>query len=66
VGSVVDTFKSPELIPPNYTLEDSITTLAGDDKTLFLEFARSMLEWIPEKRKTAKELLQDPWLYKYI
>ncbi|KAK4693124.1 hypothetical protein P7C71_g4219, partial [Lecanoromycetidae sp. Uapishka_2] len=29
---------------------------------LFLQFMRSMLEWLPEKRKTAKELLSDEWL----
>lgn len=39
-------------------LEDTVTELAGDEKDVFLDFASSMLQWLPEKRKTAKELLQ--------
>ncbi|KAF5711079.1 kinase domain-containing protein [Fusarium mundagurra] len=39
-------------------LEDTITELEGDEKYVFLDFASSMLQWLPEKRKTAKELLQ--------
>lgn len=30
---------------------------------MFLDFVQKMLKWQPEKRSTAKELLQDPWLY---
>ncbi|KAI9687374.1 MAG: hypothetical protein M1822_002417 [Bathelium mastoideum] len=48
-------------IPPN-KLDDMETRLHGEDKRLFLQFIRSMLKWLPEERKTAKELLQDPWL----
>jgi hypothetical protein len=44
----------------------SITSLDGEDKLLFLEFASKMLQWLPEDRKTAKELLQDPWLSTYV
>lgn len=48
---------------PSLSLESSITTaFDGERKRLFLEFIRSMLQWLPEKRKTASELLQDPWL----
>ncbi|EME78805.1 serine/threonine kinase [Pseudocercospora fijiensis CIRAD86] len=32
------------------------------DKELFVQFIRSMLQWKPEDRKTARELLEDPWL----
>ncbi|KAL2800487.1 CMGC protein kinase [Aspergillus keveii] len=32
------------------------------DKEMFMDFMRGMLQWRPEDRKTAKELLQDPWL----
>ncbi|KAI1034589.1 hypothetical protein LB504_004590, partial [Fusarium proliferatum] len=39
-------------------LGDTITELSGDEKDVFLDFASSMLQWVPEKRKTAKELLQ--------
>jgi serine/threonine-protein kinase SRPK3 len=35
---------------------------AGKEKELLIGFARRMLDWLPEKRATAKELLSDPWL----
>ncbi len=41
-------------------LADTITELAGDEKETFLDFASGMLQWMPEKRKTAGELLQHP------
>lgn len=47
---------------PNTSLEEVETRLEGRDKALFLRFIRSMLKWLPEERKTAKELLEDPWL----
>lgn len=48
---------------PSLSLESSITTaFDGERKRLFLEFIKSMLQWLPEKRKTASELLRDPWL----
>lgn len=58
-------FKSKDLIPKDFTLENSITTLEGEDKELFLDFARKMLQWLPEDRWSAKQLLEHPWLYKY-
>lgn len=36
----------------------TVTELTGADKESFLDFASGMLEWVPEKRKTAKQLLQ--------
>jgi hypothetical protein len=30
---------------------------------MFIEFVQRMIKWHPEERSTAKELLQDPWLY---
>jgi serine/threonine protein kinase len=47
---------------PTTSLEEVETRLEGRDKDLFLQFIRSMLKWLPEERKTAKELLEDPWL----
>ena len=47
---------------PSVALEDIATRLDGSNKILFLHFIRSMLRWLPEERKSAKELLQDPWL----
>ncbi|OBT98009.1 hypothetical protein VE01_04008 [Pseudogymnoascus verrucosus] len=49
------------LLPPS-SLEAMEENLEGKDKELFLNFIRSMLQWEPEKRKTARELLSDPWL----
>ncbi|KAF2444554.1 non-specific serine/threonine protein kinase [Karstenula rhodostoma CBS 690.94] len=49
------------VVPP-LSLNDTITALHGENKCLFLDFIKSMLAWLPEKRKTASELLQDPWL----
>ncbi|KAF2876974.1 non-specific serine/threonine protein kinase [Massariosphaeria phaeospora] len=39
-----------------------VSTLDGESKELFLTFMRAMLEWLPEKRKRASELLEDPWM----
>jgi serine/threonine protein kinase len=36
--------------------------LEGDEKQAFTAFLRSMLCWRPEDRKTADQLLADPWL----
>ena len=44
------------------SLEDSEENLQGEDKRLFLEFMRKMLQWKPEARLSAAELLKDPWL----
>jgi serine/threonine protein kinase len=40
------------------------TNLEGSDKRLFLQFMRKMLQWDPQNRQTAKQLLEDPWLKK--
>lgn len=52
-----------DLIPTDVRLEDSVLSLEGEDKRLFLDFMKKMLQWLPEDRKTAKELLGDPWLH---
>ena len=52
----------PLLPPPPRSLEDIETNLQGEDKERFLQLMRKMLQWLPEKRSTARELLQDPWL----
>ncbi len=49
-------------IPKNTSLEASEERLVGENKKRFLEFMRGMLQWRPEDRKTAKQLLKDPWL----
>ncbi|APA06207.1 hypothetical protein sscle_01g009770 [Sclerotinia sclerotiorum 1980 UF-70] len=48
------------------SLETSEQYLQGRNKEMFLSFIRGMIQWRPEDRKTAKELLQDPWLNEVI
>jgi serine/threonine-protein kinase SRPK3 len=52
----------PELIPDRYSLEDSVKSLEGEEKQHFLNFIKKMITWWPKDRKTADELLEDPWL----
>jgi len=47
---------------PAISLEVSEENLEGKKKALFLQFMRKMLQWKPEERKSARELLEDPWL----
>ncbi|KAI1114156.1 kinase domain protein [Nemania sp. NC0429] len=51
-----------ELVAGTKKLADTVTELAGEEKELFLDFASGMLHWVPQKRKTARELLQHPFL----
>ncbi|KAE8354952.1 kinase domain protein [Aspergillus coremiiformis] len=61
--SVQGEFKFPHLIPSEEFNLDRLTPfLHGEDKRLFLEFAKRMLQWDPEQRSTAKDLSNDPWL----
>lgn len=47
-------------IPQGGCLEKSETRLKGKNKEVFLEMMRGMLQWRPEDRKTAKQMLNDP------
>ena len=47
---------------PDTSLEDSEEQLGGGNKALFLDFLRGMLQWVPEERQTAKQLLNHSWL----
>ena len=49
---------------PGTSLEDSEEQLRGENKTLFFDFMRKMLQWVPEKRQTANQLLNHSWLSK--
>jgi serine/threonine-protein kinase SRPK3 len=49
-------------IPQGLTLEGSEENLDGEKKEKFLQFVRCMLQWRPEDRWTAKELLGHPWV----
>lgn len=57
------TLKDPSCIPENFTLENTITCISGEEKARFMSFVKRMVIWNPEERSTAKELLEDPWLY---
>lgn len=46
----------------NTSLENSEVRLQGKEQELFLDLMRSMLRWVPEERKTPKQLLYHPWL----
>ncbi|TQV94686.1 protein kinase domain-containing protein [Cordyceps javanica] len=51
-----------DLITRDRTLADTVTHLQSKDKEQFLDLAGAMLHWIPEKRSTAKELMEHPFL----
>lgn len=47
------------------SLEAREERFEGEKKEKFLNFIRSMLQWDPKDRLTARELLDDPWLNDY-
>ncbi|KAG5795434.1 hypothetical protein H9Q69_005527 [Fusarium xylarioides] len=60
-GLLLDKILRSDFVGKGKMLGDTVTELNGDDKQAFLDFASGMLQWLPEKRKTAKELLQHPF-----
>lgn len=44
------------------SLEEEEHVLEGEEKEKFLAFMRRILQWKPEDRPTAQELLTDPWM----
>ena len=48
---------------PNMSFETSISQICGEENLRFINFVKKILVWRPKDRKTAKELLDDPWLY---
>lgn len=49
--------------PQGTSLEKSIKRFVDEDeRDKFLTFVRGMLKWRSEDRKTAAQLLNDPWL----
>jgi serine/threonine-protein kinase SRPK3 len=57
-------FRKPELIKKHITFENSVRNLKGEEKDLFIDFAKKMICWLPEERWTAKQLLDHPFLTK--
>ncbi|OAP62401.1 hypothetical protein AYL99_04604 [Fonsecaea erecta] len=56
-------FKFPDYVE-EHTFESSIVRLKGEEKELFIDFAKKMITWVPEERWTAKQLLEHPFLTK--
>lgn len=54
---------NPDMVPTNFNFDTVINNIHGEDKRMFIEFVKRMIKWRPEERSTAKELLDDPWLY---
>ena len=63
--SAAGSFDAGIELPPASSLEAIETTL-GADREEFMQLMRKMLQWMPERRSTAKELLEDPWLKKHL
>ena len=60
---IVGKFNAGIKLPPSNTLRETETTLLGSqDREQFLQFMGKMMQWAPEHRNTAKQLLEDPWL----
>ncbi|KAL8650455.1 MAG: hypothetical protein Q9210_003816 [Variospora velana] len=49
-------------VPARTSLEESEENLEGSNKEAFLQFMRKMVQWRPEGRQTASQLLKDDWL----
>ncbi|KAG6024346.1 hypothetical protein E4U19_003845 [Claviceps sp. Clav32 group G5] len=59
-------FRAGISLPEPRTLEQREKFLKGEDKECFLRLMRKMLQWEPEKRSSAKELLKDEWILKHL
>ena len=59
--AVAGEFLHENLIPTR-KLEDTIPSLEEKERHAFLSFVRDMLTWCPEERKTARELIDHPFL----
>ncbi|EAW25746.1 putative serine/threonine-protein kinase [Aspergillus fischeri NRRL 181] len=56
-----DKFRHNGLIPSR-SLENTAPFLEQEDREAFLSFVRQMLNWLPEERKTARELMDHQFL----
>ncbi|GFN16452.1 kinase-like protein [Aspergillus tubingensis] len=56
-------FTGPTVDSSRFDFEQSLSKIRGQDKRMFIEFIRRMINWDPQERSTARELLQDPWLH---
>lgn len=54
-------FLREDLIPKR-KLDDTVPSLDAGEREAFLSFIKQMLAWLPEERKTARELMDHPFL----
>lgn len=66
IGNFKGEFAAGIDLPASLALQKMETNLDGSDKIAFMHFMDKMLRWAPEDRKTARELLDDPWLKEQI
>jgi serine/threonine-protein kinase SRPK3 len=57
-------FRKPDHILHDLTWDAIVTRMRGEEKELFIDFAKKMICWLPEERWTAKQLLEHPFLTK--
>jgi serine/threonine-protein kinase SRPK3 len=58
-------FRKPELTKHDITWDQNIRhNLKGEERDLFIDFAKKMITWLPEDRWTARKLLEHPFLQK--
>ncbi|KAH8651739.1 kinase-like domain-containing protein [Ilyonectria robusta] len=55
--------KDPSRVPGDFSFENTISCMNGEERLRFIQFIKRMVKWSPEGRNTAGELLDDPWLY---
>ncbi|GAW24058.1 hypothetical protein ANO14919_136370 [Xylariales sp. No.14919] len=55
-------WKGPVPLPSDKTLESLASALAGEEKSLFLDFMRCLLRWVPEERPDCTDAYFHPWL----
>lgn len=51
-----------ENLIPDRRLEDTLPSLDKEEREKALSFVKMMLAWLPEERKTARELIEHPFL----
>ncbi|RWA10851.1 hypothetical protein EKO27_g4271 [Xylaria grammica] len=55
-------WKGPVPVPSDKTLESLSSSLSGEEKSLFLDFIRCLLRWVPEERPDCTDAYFHPWL----
>lgn len=59
----IGNFKGQAIPQTAFNFENVLSHMEGKDKRMFIEFVKRMIKWDPGERSTARELLQDAWLY---